>query len=201
MARYGLVLDLKRCIGCLTCTLACKVENGTGPGIFWNIVKDQEFGEYPNLTRVFLSLQCAHCAEPPCVDVCPTGASYKRGDGLVLVDNDKCVGCKYCIEACPYGARTFSDNRVGYFGDELTPYEKSLSEKHGTGVAEKCTFCAHRLEQGKQPACVQGCVGKARFFGDLDDPDSEISQLIKSKGAQQMKKELGTEPAIYIIAP
>ncbi len=201
MARYGLVLDLKRCIGCLTCTLACKVENGTGPGVFWNIVKDQEFGEYPNVTRIFLSVQCAHCADPPCVDVCPTGASYKRGDGLVLVNYDKCVGCKYCIEACPYGARTFNDNRGGYFGDELTPYEKSLYEKHRTGVAEKCTFCAHRLDQGKQPACVIGCVGKARFFGDLDDPDSEISQLIKSRGAQQLKKELGTEPAIYIIAP
>ena len=92
MARYGLVIDLERCIGCMTCTIACKVENGTRPDIFWNIVKDQEFGKYPNVTRIFLPVQCAHCAEPPCVDVCPTGASYKREDGIVLVDYENVWG-------------------------------------------------------------------------------------------------------------
>ena len=201
MTRYGLVIDLRKCIGCMTCTLACKVENGTGPGIFWNIVKDQEFGEYPDVTRIFLPVQCAHCAEPPCVDVCPTGAGFRREDGIVLIDYGKCVGCKYCIEACPYGVRSFNVDRIGYFGTELTPYEKSVYGKHRRGVAEKCNFCVHRVEQGKQPACVHGCVGKARFFGDLDDPDSEVSQIIKSKGAQQLKKDLETDPSIYYIAP
>ncbi len=185
----------------MTCTLACKVENGTGPGVFWNIVKDQEFGEYPNVKRIFLPIQCAHCADPPCVKVCPTGASYQREDGIVLVDYDKCVGCQYCIEACPYGARYYRENNAGYFGEHLTPYEETVYSMHGTGVAEKCTFCAHRVDMGKLPACVQGCVGKARFFGDLDDADSEVSRLIRSKEARQLKKELGTDPSIYIIAP
>jgi Fe-S-cluster-containing dehydrogenase component len=201
MPRYGLVIDVKRCIGCLTCSLACKVENGTGPGVFWNIVKDQEFGEYPNVKRIFLPLQCAHCADPPCVKVCRTGASYKRGDGIVLIDYDKCVGCKYCIEACPYGARCFNENRIGYFGADLTPYEDMVYRKHQVGVAEKCTFCVHKIEKGEQPACVQACVGKARIFGDLDDPGSEISLVIKNKGAKQLKKELGTDPSIFIIPP
>ncbi len=201
MARYGLLIDLKKCIGCMTCTIACKVENGTRPGIFWNIVKDQEFGKYPNVSRLFLPVQCAHCAEPPCVEVCPTGASYKREDGIVLIDNDTCVGCKYCIEACPYGTRSFNSNGAGYFGHELTSHEEIVYGKHKVGVAEKCTLCVHRVDQGKQPACVQGCVGKARYFGDLDDPESEISRLIKSKHAQQLKKELGTDPSLYVISP
>ena len=201
MARYGLVIDLERCIGCMTCSIACKVENGTRPGIFWNIVKDQEFGKYPNVTRIFLPVQCAHCAEPPCVDVCPTGASFKREDGIVLVDYDKCVGCKYCIEACPYGARYYNDEKTGYFGDALTPNEEISYAKHKLGVVEKCTFCFHLLKEEKQPACVQGCVGKARYFGDLDDPDSEVSRLIKSDNARQLKKNLGTDPSLYVIIP
>ncbi len=201
MARYGLVIDLNKCIGCMTCTLACKVENGTGPGIFWNIVKDQEFGEYPEVSRIFLPIQCAHCANPPCVAVCPTGASYRRDDGIVLVDYDRCVGCRYCIEACPYGARSFNTKETGYFGESLTPYERAVYGNHRPGVTEKCTFCVHRVDNGKLPACVEGCVGKARVFGDLDDPESEISRLIQSKGGRQLKKELGTDPSIFVIAP
>jgi molybdopterin-containing oxidoreductase family iron-sulfur binding subunit len=201
MARYGMIIDLKKCIGCMACTIACKVENGTRPGIFWNMVKDQEFGTYPNVKRVFVPVQCFHCADPPCVKVCPTEASYQRPDGIVAIDYEKCIGCRYCLEACPYGARNFNEHPEGYFGKELTLSEQIVYAGHHLGVTEKCTFCLHRIQQGKLPACVQTCIGQARIFGDLEDPESEISLIIKSKPVSQLKKELKTNPAIYYLAP
>ena len=197
--RYGMVIDLKGCVGCMACTVACKAENQTRPGIFWNIVKDQEFGEYPMVTRVFLPMPCMHCKEAPCVNVCPTGASHRRKDGIVIVDYDKCIGCKYCIEACPYGARYFNGEAAGYFGKELTEMEKIGFSRHKTGVVEKCTFCVDLVAQGKEPTCVKTCIGKARYFGDLDDPDSKVSQLIKSRHGTQLLKELGTDPSVYYL--
>jgi Fe-S-cluster-containing dehydrogenase component len=197
--RYGMVIDLKKCVGCMACTVACKAENQTRPGIFWNIVKDQEFGEYPAVTRVFLPVICMHCKEAPCVKVCPTGASHRRQDGIVKIDADKCIGCKYCIEACPYGARYFSGETDGYFGPELTEMEKIGYSRHKIGVVEKCTFCSELLEKGKEPACVRTCIGKARYFGDLDNPDSEVSRLIKARHGSQLLKELGTEPSVYYL--
>jgi Fe-S-cluster-containing dehydrogenase component len=185
----------------MSCTLACKVENGTRPGVFWNLVKDQEFGEYPNVTRIFLPIQCAHCAKPPCVEACPTGASNKRDDGIVLVDYAKCVGCGYCIEACPYGVRYLNKKEEGYFGIRLTPYEEKAYGRHRLGVAEKCTFCAHRVDEGKLPACVTACVGKARIFGDLDDPASQIVRMIKHRKGRQIKENVGTDPSIFYVAP
>ena len=148
--RYGMVIDLKKCVGCMACTVACKAENQTRPGIFWNIVKDQEFGEYPMVTRVFLPTPCMHCREAPCVKVCPTGASHRREDGIVIIDDDKCIGCKYCIEACPYGARYFNGDSSGYFGTELTEMEKIGYARHKQGVVEKCTFCVDLLRKGER---------------------------------------------------
>jgi dimethyl sulfoxide reductase iron-sulfur subunit len=197
--RYGMVIDLKKCIGCMACTIACKVENGTRPGIFWNKVKDQEFGEYPTVTRTFLPVPCMHCENAPCVTGCPTGASYRREDGIVAIDPNKCVGCGYCIENCPYGARYLNKKSDGYFGSELIPSEEVGFKKHKIGVVEKCTFCSHLLERGKEPICVRTCIGKARYFGDLDDPSSEVSQLITSKRGFQLLKELGTNPSVYYI--
>lgn len=197
--RYGMAIDLKKCIGCQTCTIACKAENGTGPDIFWNIVKDQESGRYPLVTRVFLPLPCMQCEDPSCVSVCPTGASYRRDDGIVLVDPEKCVGCGYCVEGCPYGRRYLNKRRVGYYGKEETPNEQIGYSQHETGVAEKCTFCSHLLEQGKEPACVKACPVKARTFGDLEDPNSEVSQLITSKKGFQLLKELGTNPSVFYL--
>jgi len=201
MPRYGMVIDLKKCIGCLTCVIACKVENATRPSIFWSKVEDIEIGKYPMVSRVFMPTLCANCANAPCIEVCPTGASYKRDDGIVLIDYDKCVGCKYCIEACPYGARYFNKDHAGYFSDGLTPNEKIGYQKHKVGVVEKCDFCVDRLEKGNQPACVEACISRARFFGDLDDPDSEVSKLIRSKHAVQPKSELGTDPSLYYLLP
>jgi Fe-S-cluster-containing dehydrogenase component len=201
MPRYGMVIDLKKCIGCLSCVIACKSENFTRPGIFWSKVEDIETGTYPMVNRVFMPMLCSHCKHAPCIDVCPTGASHKREDGIVLINYNKCVGCKYCIEACPYGARYFNGERDGYFPGGFTPSEKIGYQKHKVGVVEKCTFCVERLAQGKPPACVQVCIGKARFFGDLDDPQSEVSKMIRSKHGIQQKSELGVDPSVYYIMP
>ncbi len=142
-----------------------------------------------------------HCKNPACVDVCPTGASHQRKEGIVLVDYDKCVGCQSCVVACPYGARYFVNEIRGYFAEEVTPYERVANTKHKPGVVEKCTFCVERLEKGKKPACVQTCPVKARTFGDLNDPGSEISELIRSRHGFQFHKDLGCDPSVYYLFP
>jgi molybdopterin-containing oxidoreductase family iron-sulfur binding subunit len=200
MPRYGMVIDLRRCVGCHTCTIACKVENSTGPDIFWAKVSDEEEGTYPLVRRRFLPRLCMHCQDPPCVEVCPTDASHQRKDGIVLIDYDKCVGCGYCIVACPYGARSRNGEMRGYFGDQLIPNEKLGYAKHQVGVTEKCTFCAHRVETGEAPACVQICIAKARIFGDLDDPQSEVRQLIQTRRGNRLLTEMGTEPSVYYLS-
>jgi molybdopterin-containing oxidoreductase family iron-sulfur binding subunit len=199
--RYGMVIDLKKCLGCLACTIACKVENHTRPGILWTRVKDEEVGTYPTVTRIFLPVLCMHCQEPPCVKVCPNDASYQREDGIVMVDHDKCVGCKYCMNACPYGALHFNEDANGYFGPQLTANEEIGYERHKVGVVEKCNFCVDRLEQGRKPACVLTCLGKARYLGDLDDPNSEVSQLIESRHGSPLLEELETKPSVYYLPP
>lgn len=199
MSKYGMVIDLKECIGCQACTVACKVEHGTPPGIFWNRVTEVEEGEFPAVRKYYLPRLCMQCENPSCVEVCPTGASYRREDGLVLIDHDKCIGCKYCIVACPYGARYFNEGNRGYFPGELTPYEKHMYQYHKKGVVEKCDFCAERLVVGKQPACVSTCIAKARYFGDLDDPESDVSKLIRQKHGFQLLRELGNNAAVYYL--
>ncbi len=198
--RYGMVIDLKRCIGCKACTLACKVQNGTPRGVFWQKVHQKEIGTWPNANRVYLPSACMHCQNAPCVDVCPTGASYKRADGIVAVDYDKCMGCRYCETACPYGARTFVEALRGYFPQGLTPYEQVMYGKHQVGVEEKCNFCMDLVAKGEQPACVATCIAHARFFGDLDDPNSEVAQLIAKRRGYQLLPELGTNPSVYYLS-
>lgn len=197
-----MVIDLGKCFGCAACAIACKAENSTPPGIWWARVHHTETGKYPNAMRVNLPTVCMHCDNPPCVTVCPTGASHKRPDGIVAIDYDKCIGCKYCVQACPYASRQFLDKIKPYYpGHGLTPYEQYGYAKHQEGVVEKCTFCAsNRIDAGNPiPACVQVCEGYARTFGDLDDPNSEVSQLIRVKKARPMKPELGTKPKVYYV--
>ena len=200
--RYGMVIDLKRCIGCYACQIACKAEHATPPGVLYARVVKREMGRYPNVRRLSLPVLCMHCADPPCVQVCPTGASLKAPDGIVSVDADRCVGCRYCMMACPYGARYFHAQEREYFpGQGLTPNEEIGYKKHPPGVVEKCDFCRHRLGNGGVPACVANCPAVARYFGDLDDPDSHVSRLIGERGGFQLRPELGTNPSVYYLPP
>jgi molybdopterin-containing oxidoreductase family iron-sulfur binding subunit len=207
MVRYGMVIDLKRCVGCDTCTIACRVENLTPPGILWCDIRKFERGKYPNARLVSVPVNCYHCDNPPCVKVCPTGASYKREDGIVLIDYEKCIGCQACILSCPYRARSFVYDVGEYYkGKGLTPFEKLRGGLEGTkshirSITEKCTFCVERVAAGKQPFCVETCVGDARFFGDLDDPKSKVSELVAKKVAFQLRPELRTDPCVYYIPP
>jgi Fe-S-cluster-containing dehydrogenase component len=199
--RYGMVIDLKRCIGCYGCQIICKSENATPPGVLWGRVVKRETGTYPNVRRTSMPLLCMHCKEPECEKACPSGATQKREDGIVYVDKDKCVGCRYCMMACPYNARYFMGKERSYFAEGPTPFEEVGYQRHVIGTVSKCDFCRDRVDNGLEPACVANCMCKARVFGDLDDPYSEVSRLIREKGGRQLLPELGTEPSVYYLQP
>jgi Fe-S-cluster-containing dehydrogenase component len=202
--RYGMAIDLKKCIGCYACQTACKAEHMTPPGIFWTRIIKREHGKFPNVGLLNLPLICMQCDEPLCVDACPTGATYKRPeDGIVIVDPSKCMGCKACIAACPYGARYHAGGIKEYFpGQGPTTSEQFGRQWHAVnGVVEKCDFClaTGRLEEGREPACVEVCMTRARYFGDLDDPTSEVSRLVNLRGGFQLNPELGTKPCVFYL--
>ncbi|PJE78877.1 Tetrathionate reductase subunit B [invertebrate metagenome] len=184
--RFAMVVDLRRCIGCQACTVACSVENQMPVGQFRTTVKQYEVSvKEPDTHRTtsknfMLPRLCNHCDDPPCVPVCPVQATYQRTDGIVVVDNTRCVGCGYCVQACPYDARFINEE---------------------TKTADKCTFCAHRLANGLLPACVESCVGGARNIGDINDKNSEVSQLLRenSDDIHVLKPEEGTLPHVFYI--
>lgn len=208
--RFGMVIDLNSCVGCQTCTIACKHENDTPPGVQWRRVIDVELGQYPDVERLFLVTGCQHCAEPPCVPVCPTGATRQRADGLVTMDYDKCIGCGYCAVACPYQARTIAHEQNWYYGTP-TVQEEQVAREDRIGVANKCTFCVDRVDGGiaqgltpgmdpdATPACANSCIATAIHFGDFADPHSNVSQLAGDGRAFQMHQELGTDPQIKYL--
>ena len=201
MTRWAMVIDLQRCVGCNACTVACKAENGTPQGVFYCMVLERMTGTYPDAQREFIPVLCNHCEEPPCQKVCPTGATYTRDDGIVLADDQKCIGCRACYVACPYNRRYFLRKEVlrsGYYG-ELTPYERTKYAEHEPGTVVKCTFCAHRVDQGLEPACVITCCTRARIFGDLDDPESEVSRIVAQERTTQLLPEAGTEPRVFYL--
>jgi len=180
--------------------MACKAENGTPPNVFWGRVLEREEGKYPSSRRVFLPILCNHCADPVCVKACPTGATTQREDGIVVIDADKCVGCRYCLISCPYQSRFYIDKIRGYFGETLTPYEEISYQKHKEGVVEKCNFCVDRVDQGLEPACTQVCPTTCRHFGDLDDPNSEVSRLLRTRYSFRLLPEQGTNPCVYYMS-
>jgi Fe-S-cluster-containing dehydrogenase component/formate-dependent nitrite reductase membrane component NrfD len=176
--RYGFVIDQTRCIGCHACTVACKEENGVPLGVFRTWVKYVEKGEYPHTRRHFAVLRCNHCDHAPCVTICPTVALYRRADGIVDFDGSRCIGCKACMQACPYDALYLDPD---------------------THTAAKCHFCAHRVEQRLEPACVVVCPERAILAGDLDDPASEVSRVIAREQVHVRKPEQGTRPKLFYV--
>ncbi len=210
MTRYAMVADLRRCVGCQTCTAACKLTNSTPPGVQWRKVLDVEMGEYPDAERVFVPVGCQHCSDPPCLDVCPSTATRKRDDGIVTIDYDICIGCAYCAVACPYQARYKVEKPAFAYG-KSTPQEDAGFDEARIGVAQKCTFCVDRIDAGKakgltpgvdpeaSPACVNSCIANALSFGDIEDPDSNVSQLLAENQWFQMHEELGTDPGFYYL--
>lgn len=209
--RWGMVIDLSKCIGCEYCVYACQATNDVTDQMRWNvhIVDETPTGSIFHMTR-----PCLHCNNAPCVSVCPVGATFSRDDGLVVMDYDKCIGCRYCEVACPYGARAFNwEDR----GDEPNPRAPEWGTpevaRRPRGVVEKCTFCIHRIDAGlasgltpgvdpeATPACVNICPVTARIFGDLNNPRSEISKIIASTATFRLREDLGTEPNVYYIPP
>ena len=198
--RLGMVIDLLKCVGCNSCTIACRAEHGTPPGILYHKFKEQEVGKYPAAKMKFLPMPCMHCQNPPCLKVCPTGATHQRKDGIVLIEDKKCIGCKYCILACPYDSRQFLRvMEIYYAGKNPTPYETVKQKDFEKGTVVKCDFCVDRLAKGHLPACVETCPSQARYFGDLDDPNSQVSRLIVQYGGTPLRGELGTKPSVYYI--
>lgn len=198
--RYGMVINLNRCVGCDSCAVACKQHSGTPKGVFWSKVLRREKGKYPNSWMHYQPMLCMHCQNPECVQVCPTGASHQRQDGIVAIDQDKCIGCQYCIMACPYGARTKLVQIQPYYpSNGFVAVEKASHRGQQLGVVGKCNFCSDRLEKGLEPACVQACPGIARIFGDLEDPNSEVARMVGRRNVKQLRPEVGTDPCVYYI--
>jgi Fe-S-cluster-containing dehydrogenase component len=211
-----MVIDLKRCIGCYSCVITCKQDHFLPPGTFWNRLLTAKTGEYPQVTRQVYPVLCNHCQDAPCVKVCPSGASRQREDGIGVTVSDQCVGCTYCVIACPYQQRTFLENSTKeYFpGQGLTELEE-IGRKlypHEEGTTVKCNFCAERIDEGliqglspgvdrgATPGCANNCPVKARHFGDLNDPVSNVSILIRRRKGFQLHPEFGTNPSVYYIS-
>ena len=204
MTKLAIGINLHRCIGCNTCAVARKMQNNVSDGMLWNRVLtegcerfDSAEGTYPNLSRTYLPLACQHCENPACERVCPTGATYKDDKGRVEIDYDKCIGCRMCMAACPYSARTFNWNEPvratgASYGDARVP-------ERGRGVMEKCTLCKERTDEGDEPMCVRCCPADARIFGDLDDPDSAVSRLRREQSAEVLLEEKGTRPQVFYV--
>lgn len=178
MVRYGMAVDLNKCVGCSACMVACKAENEVPDNVFRLTVFELEVGSFPEVKTEFRHDQCRHCENAPCVSVCPTRASYTDDKGFVRINYSKCIGCKACMVACPYDAR-FINPEGGY--------------------ADKCTFCLHRVEEDREPSCVKTCPTSARIFGDLNDPNTEISQALKSNRVSVPKEEAGTHPKFFYL--
>jgi Fe-S-cluster-containing dehydrogenase component len=229
MAKYAMAVDLERCQGCRACMEACKIENNTPQGVFWMYVFRTETGEYPDTKMSFLPRPCQHCNNAPCVKVCPVGARFKREDGLVLTDPERCIGCRYCEVACPYGVNYYNwrkpDVAFGAYdidysdpdvaavtGGAIPSYKNpnlnllqgdeqrlTAGSAHSVGVMEKCTFCVQRVDNGLDPACVDVCPVHALHFGDTEDPASPVSVYLRERTSFKLLDELGTDPSVIYV--
>ena len=215
--RWGMVINLDKCIGCEYCLRACSATNDVWvepenqrPEKPWNIVVGEKTSTG---TPFFFSRPCLHCGDAPCVEVCPVRATYHREDGLVIMNYDRCIGCRYCEIACPYDARKFNWQARTDVNPFIPTWGIAEVDRRPRGVVEKCTFCIHRIDAGLKagftpgedreatPACVNICPVGARIFGDLNDPKSTISQAVATEATMRLREELGTEPSVYYVIP
>jgi Fe-S-cluster-containing dehydrogenase component len=225
--KWVMIIDQRKCVGCHACTIGCVAENGLPPGVVYRPVITDESGEYPNTKLRFTPRPCMQCEQPPCVPVCPVQATWRRPDGVTIVDYDRCIGCRYCMTACPYGARTSDFGRYYTAGaaegapggadrpvegaspnmayedattSELGKSWSRLNHQSPMGNARKCHFCLHRLETGQLPTCVTTCIGRSTYFGDADDPSSLVSELIAKESVYTLLPHKGTRPRVYYVA-
>lgn len=222
--RLGMVIDLYKCIGCRTCAVVCKQVNSQPPGTWWNRVftpGSQHHQTAPaqegRLQMSFLPVSCQMCDNPACQKVCPVGATYTDDKGVVLVDLERCIGCRYCMSACPYGVRQFNwedpkktKEKAGYQKNYSYGYPFDYRDQDGRlvytpdrpkGITEKCTFCVQYISQDELPMCVQACPAEARHFGDLNDPNSKVGRLIREKETTRLLENLGTSPKVFYLGP
>ena len=227
MPRYVMVIDSQRCVGCGSCSIACRTENNVPEGVYWSHKITETSGTFPNVRYHYLPTLCNHCTDAPCVQGCPTKAMHKLDNGITMHDPKKCIGCRYCMHNCPYGVIYFNwrsphkfwrDKSALIQGATTSPFEltRKVNSGHSTpyhnpdredtlpgtrpkGVVEKCTFCDHRIKKGKRPYCVEACPADARIFGDLERPDSQVSRLLGKFRPYRLKERLGTKPAVYYI--
>ena len=205
MARYGMVIDTKRCVGCNACSVNCKITNNLPETNWWTRVLteggdeiDTPAGVFPDVSMRYITVGCQHCENPACLDVCPTGATAKDEEtGIVSVDSELCIGCESCIKACPYeGVRTLIKSPEYYLDVVVGEYD---APPHKGGTVEKCTFCKNLIDRGDVPACMQLCPGRARYWGDLDDPESDVSKAIEGRETMFLNEEAGTKPSVYYL--
>lgn len=224
--KWVMIIDQRKCVGCHACTVGCVAENKLPPGVVYRPVVTEEVGEFPNTRLKFTPRPCMQCEEPPCVPVCPVNATWRRPDGITIVNYDTCIGCRYCLTACPYGART-SDFGESYTADaaigapkganaavagaavntwetrpnlELGKSWDRTNHASPTGNARKCHFCLHRLEAGQLPMCSTTCIGRATYFGDANNPRSLVSELLQQNNTHTLLPHKGTKPRVFYIA-
>lgn len=224
--KYAMVIDLQKCVGCAACSIACKNENNTDIGKNWSSAITRTTGKFPNTKYEYIPTLCNHCENAPCAKACPTQAMYKDENGLTLHNADKCIGCKSCMLACPYGVisankkdpHEFWKQEDAFIGGGMTPTPKEVTERTGTpipyynpdrektyegirykGIVEKCTFCDHRLAEGEKPYCTVACPAKCRYVGDLNDPTDEINEILGKYAARQLQPDKGTKPKVFYV--
>lgn len=206
---WAMVIDMNKCTGCGHCTLACRAANDINPSISWTrVIEAGQVGT----RKVFLPRPCMQCEHAPCVEVCPVKASYYRPDGIVMMDYDRCIGCRYCEVACPYGARAFNWEKFTGSNPAIPTWGEPEVARRPRGVVEKCTFCYQRIDRGlalglkpgidpkATPACVLACPMGVRTFGDINDPESNVSQLLSANHAVRLREDLGTAPRVYYLS-